>query len=76
MRSKTNISLLRSIQINKCNHKINTSYGDILGELNNNNITNPTLKDVSNAVIAIRQSKLPDPKVLGNSGSFFKTQFF
>jgi UDP-N-acetylmuramate dehydrogenase len=39
---------------------------------NKNNITNPSLKDVSNAVIAIRQSKLPDPKELGNSGSFLK----
>jgi UDP-N-acetylmuramate dehydrogenase len=47
-----------------------------LGELNNNNITNPTLKDVSNAVIAIRQSKLPDPKVLGNMEVSSKTQFF
>ncbi len=54
------------------NHKINTSYGDIIKELERNNIVTPTLKDVSNAVIAIRQSKLPDPKVLGNSGSFFK----
>ena len=53
-------------------HKINTSYGDITKELERNNIVTPTLKDVSNAVIAIRQSKLPDPKVLGNSGSFFK----
>ena len=59
-------------KLTKCNHKINTSYGDITGELIKNNITNPTLKDVSNAVIAIRQSKLPDPKELGNSGSFFK----
>jgi UDP-N-acetylmuramate dehydrogenase len=59
-------------KLTKTNHKINTSYGDISSELEKNNITNPTLKDVSNAVIAIRQSKLPDPKELGNSGSFFK----
>ena len=59
-------------KLTKRNHKINTSYGDITKELEKNNITNPTLKDVSNAVIAIRQSKLPDPKELGNSGSFFK----
>jgi UDP-N-acetylmuramate dehydrogenase len=59
-------------KLTKRNHKINISYGDIAAELANNSITNPTLKDVSNAVIAIRQSKLPDPKELGNSGSFFK----
>lgn len=59
-------------KLTKRNHKINTSYGDILGELAKNNISTPGLKDVSNAVIAIRQSKLPDPKELGNSGSFFK----
>lgn len=59
-------------KLTKRNHKINTSYGDILGELEKNNIQNPSLKEVSNAVIAIRQSKLPDPKELGNSGSFFK----
>ena len=59
-------------KLTKTNHKINTSYGDILAELSKNNISNPTLKDVSDAVINIRQSKLPDPKELGNSGSFFK----
>jgi UDP-N-acetylmuramate dehydrogenase len=59
-------------RLTKRNHKINTSYGDILAELAKNNISEPTLKDVSNAVITIRQSKLPDPKELGNSGSFFK----
>ncbi|MGH2666424.1 UDP-N-acetylmuramate dehydrogenase [Flavobacterium sp.] len=59
-------------KLTKNNHKINTSYGDIIKELESKNITNPSLKDVSNAVIAIRQSKLPDPKELGNSGSFFK----
>ena len=60
------------LKLTKRNHKINISYGDISAELAKNNITNPTLKDVSNAVIAIRKSKLPDPKELGNSGSFFK----
>ena len=59
-------------KLTKRNHKINISYGDIALELEKNNIPTLTLKDVSNAVIAIRQSKLPDPKVLGNSGSFFK----
>jgi UDP-N-acetylmuramate dehydrogenase len=59
-------------KLTKRNHNINTSYGDITKELEKQNVLTPTLKDVSNAVIAIRQSKLPDPKELGNSGSFFK----
>ncbi len=59
-------------KLTKHNHKINISYGDITKELEKNNVVTPTLKDLSNAVIAIRQSKLPDPKELGNSGSFFK----
>ena len=59
-------------KLTKRNHKINISYGDITKELENQNVITPTLIDVSNAVIAIRQSKLPDPKELGNSGSFFK----
>ena len=59
-------------KLTKKNHNINTSYGDIAAELAKNNTTEPTLKDVSNAVISIRRSKLPDPKELGNSGSFFK----
>lgn len=59
-------------KLTKRNHKINTNYGDIEAELKSKGIINPTIKDVSNAVIAIRQRKLPDPKQLGNSGSFFK----
>jgi UDP-N-acetylmuramate dehydrogenase len=43
-------------KLTKRYHKINTSYGDITNELAKNNITNPSLKDVSNAVIAIRQT--------------------
>lgn len=60
------------IRLTKKDHQINTSYGDIENWLKEQNIATPTIKDVSNAVIAIRQSKLPDPAELGNSGSFFK----
>jgi len=56
----------------KTDHKINSGYGAIEGQLEKESIVNPTIKDISNAVIAIRQQKLPDPKILGNSGSFFK----
>lgn len=51
---------------------INTSYGVIEAELKQMGISNPGINDVSKAVIRIRQSKLPDPKALGNAGSFFK----
>lgn len=54
------------------NHLIKTEYGAIQSELQNLGITNPTIQDISKAVINIRQSKLPDPKVIGNAGSFFK----
>ncbi|MUV03547.1 UDP-N-acetylmuramate dehydrogenase [Flavobacterium rakeshii] len=59
-------------KLTKKDHKINTAYGDIMAQLSQKNITTPGIKDVSDAVINIRQSKLPDPKELGNSGSFFK----
>ncbi|MFL9836435.1 UDP-N-acetylmuramate dehydrogenase [Flavobacterium sp. ST-75] len=59
-------------RLTKKDHKINTAYGDIMAQLTEKNITAPGIKDVSDAVINIRQSKLPDPKELGNSGSFFK----
>ncbi len=51
---------------------LNLSYGAIQNILEAQQIKQPTIKDISNTVIAIRQSKLPDPAVLGNSGSFFK----
>ncbi len=59
-------------KLTKKNHILNTAYGVIEKELEDKNILSPTIKDISNAVIAIRKSKLPDPKKLGNSGSFFK----
>jgi UDP-N-acetylmuramate dehydrogenase len=60
------------IRLTKKDHQINTSYGDIENWLYLNQIKTPTIQDVSNAVIAIRKSKLPNPAELGNSGSFFK----
>lgn len=54
------------------NHEVNTTYGAIETQLNEKNVSRPTIKHISDAVIAIRQSKLPDPALIGNSGSFFK----
>lgn len=59
-------------KLTKNNHKIQTQYGAINEHLSNAKVSNPSIRQVSDAVIAIRQSKLPDPKKLGNSGSFFK----
>ena len=51
---------------------LNTSYGSIGAELEKMGITAPSIQSISQAVINIRTSKLPNPKVIGNAGSFFK----
>jgi UDP-N-acetylmuramate dehydrogenase len=51
---------------------LNLRYGAIEQELANRNITEPTIKDVSQVVSHIRVAKLPDPSTIGNAGSFFK----
>lgn len=56
----------------KKNPEINTTYGAISDELRNMQVQHPGIRDVSNAVMNIRRSKLPDPKETGNAGSFFK----
>lgn len=61
-----------NLKLTKQNHMLHTGYGAIEEELKKKDIVYPTVRDISNAVIAIRKSKLPDPKELGNSGSFFK----
>lgn len=61
-----------TLELTKRNHRIRTDYGAISSELEKLGINEPTPVQISNAVVAIRQSKLPDPKEIGNSGSFFK----
>jgi len=53
-------------------HKINTTYGDVNTKLIEKGIMSPSIADVGNVIVKIRQSKLPDPDVIGNAGSFFK----
>jgi UDP-N-acetylmuramate dehydrogenase len=60
-----------TLTLTKKNHVLNTSYGAIQQTLDQHQ-TVPSIKSISDAVIAIRQQKLPDPKVVGNAGSFFK----
>lgn len=59
-----------TFKLTKKNHAINISYGAIRDLLTEKE--NPSIKEIADVVIAIRQSKLPDPKEIGNSGSFFK----
>lgn len=61
-----------TFKLTRRDHQIKTEYGAIKSELENLSIENPTIQDVSKAVVNIRKSKLPDPKEIGNAGSFFK----
>ncbi len=51
---------------------VNISYRDVVEELQSCKVMEPGVTDVFDAVVAIRQRKLPDPRVIGNAGSFFK----
>ncbi len=61
-----------TFKLKKKNHVLHTTYGAIASQLEIMEIKDPTIKNVSDAVVAIRKSKLPNPKDIGNSGSFFK----
>jgi len=52
--------------------EVNTGYKDIKEYFATKNITNPTLAEVRNAVVEIRTKKLPDVRMIGTAGSFFK----
>ena len=70
--NKNLIILSVRLKLRNKNHKINSSYGGINDELKKLKISKPTIKDISNVVCSIRKRKLPDPKIIGNAGSFFK----
>ena len=60
-----------TFRLNK-KHRLNTSYGAIQSTLQEMQVEQPTIQDVSAAVCHIRSTKLPNPKEIGNAGSFFK----
>ena len=68
-----NKAVITAVQfvLTKRNHELRTHYGSVDAELAARG-QEPTPKSISDAVIRIRKSKLPDPAELGNSGSFFK----
>lgn len=61
-----------TFKLTKRNHQLHINYGTIASQLEEMGVKNPTIQEVSEAVICIRESKLPNPKEIGNSGSFFK----
>lgn len=60
------------IQLTKNPTTFKVSYGDIQKMMDLNQMKDYSVKNISDAVIQIRKQKLPDPKDIGNSGSFFK----
>ena len=60
------------LQLSKDNHKISKSYNNLNDAIKKKKIKNPTIKDIAEIVSKIRENKLPNPSLIGNSGSFFK----
>ena len=61
-----------TFKLSKINHVINSEYKPLKDLLKIKGNLNPTIQDISKLVIEIRTNKLPDPKKIGNCGSFFK----
>jgi UDP-N-acetylmuramate dehydrogenase len=60
------------LRLSSREHNIQTGYGAILQELEAMGVSKPDIASVRQAVCNIRNSKLPDPREIGNAGSFFK----
>ena len=71
-KNKNYIILSVKLKLTHANHKLKVDYGSINEKLISLGIVNPKINDIANIVTQIRKEKLPDPKKLGNSGSFFK----
>jgi UDP-N-acetylmuramate dehydrogenase len=61
-----------TLTLTKKDHHFNISYGSIEEVLKEQKVQKVSVRAISEAVIDIRQKKLPDPKIIGNAGSFFK----
>ena len=61
-----------NFKLTKNHHNLKVNYGAISEQLELMQVSEPSIKDISKAVIRIRESKLPNPNDIGNSGSFFK----
>ena len=61
-----------AFSLSRQQHELHLDYGAIRQTLQDAQIEHPSISDISHAVVAIRQQKLPDPKQLPNAGSFFK----
>ncbi|MDE0967467.1 MAG: UDP-N-acetylmuramate dehydrogenase [Flavobacteriaceae bacterium] len=71
-KNKNYIILSVKLKLTHANHKLKVDYGSINEKLISLGIVNPKINDIANIVTQIRKEKLPDPKEIGNSGSFFK----
>ncbi len=61
-----------TLSLTKKNHQLNINYGAIKDTLLQQQVATITIQSISDAVVMIRKSKLPDPSLIGNAGSFFK----
>lgn len=60
------------LRLNKASYMLETGYPSLREWFDRHNLSSPGLEDIFRAVVNIRTAKLPDPRDIGNAGSFFK----